>query len=398
MRVLPNSSLRSGSIEPVVKIDRRNGRCADGTGVSKIVLLTGRRDRPTDGVHDYCDYLGCALRLHGIEVHLREVAWDQVTWPATVRAIFRQCSVWKDSWVMLQYTTLAWSRRGLPFGAWVVLLLLRWRGLRCAVVFHEATRQTGERWIDRLRGMCQHWVIRHLYSGANMGIFLDPLDKIDWLPHNAPKAVFIPIGANIPESDPPDAHRHDLNTGTKTVAVFCLSDPPNRHRELADIAHAMQVVAQHGVKARVVFLGRGTEEAREEIERMFDSSTGEAVNLGLQSADEVRRILSESDAMLCVRGPLYMRRGSAIAGIACGLPIVGYAGAADGTPLEEAGVELVPYLDRAALGSALYRVLCNPEQQTRLASRSREAQRKYFCWDRVAASVASCLEREGEPH
>lgn len=362
------------------------------------LAVLGRRDEPADGVEDYCFFLRQALGRSTVQLQQIRVRWNEDGWLAALRSLRAESGMRSSSWALFQYTTLAWSRRGLPFGAWVVLLLLRWRGLRCAVVFHEATRQAGERWIDRCRGACQEWVIRHLYSGANMGIFLDPLDKIDWLPHNAPKAVFIPIGANIPESDPPDAHRHDLNTGTKTVAVFCLSDPPNRHRELTDIAHAMQVVAQHGVKARVVFLGRGTEEAREEIERMFDSSTGEAVNLGLQSASEIRRILSEADVMLCVRGPLYMRRGSAIAGIACGLPIVGYDGAAEGTPLQEAGVELVPYLDRAALARSLYHILSCPEHLNLLASRSRETQRKYFCWDRIAESVASCLEREGEPH
>ncbi|HEX5425421.1 MAG TPA: glycosyltransferase [Candidatus Acidoferrales bacterium] len=296
-----------------------------------------------------------------------------------------------SSWALFQYTTLAWSRRGLPFGAWIVLRLLRRRGLRCAVVFHEPTRQSGDRWIDRCRGACQDWVIRRLYSGANIAVFLDPLDKIGWLPHNAPKAVFIPIGANIPESEPEDADHHERTERTKTVAVFCLSDPPNRQRELADIAHAMEVVARQGVNARVIFLGRGTEEAREEIERMFDSATVQAVTLGLQSASEIRRILSEADVMLCVRGPLYMRRGSAIAGIACGLPIVAYAGEAEGTPLEDAGVELVPYLDREALGDALGHVLTDDRVLSDLRRRSLTAQKQYFSWDAIADQMAETL-------
>jgi hypothetical protein len=54
--------------------------------------------------------------------------------------------------------------------------------------------------------------------------------------------------------------------------------------------------------------------------------------------------------MLCVRGKLFPRRGSALAGIACGLPIIAYAGATEGTPLAEAGIELVPYRDCEVLG------------------------------------------------
>lgn len=355
------------------------------------VAVLGRRDEPADGVEDYCSYLTRALARKAVHLGQIRVRWDHDGWVAALRSLWRESATATNSWALLQYTTLAWSRRGVPFGAWIVLRSLRWRGLRCAVVFHEATRQTGDRWIDRIRGSCQDWVIRRLYSAANVAVFLDPLDKIRWLPRNAPKAVFIPIGANIPENEIDEAGRDESRVGTKTVAVFCLSDPPNRHRELADIAYAMKAVARQNVKARVVFLGRGTGEAREEIERMFDSTTGEAVTLGLQPAEEIRRILSEADVMLCVRGPLYMRRGSAIAGIACGLPIVGYAGAAEGTPLQEAGVELVPYLDRDALGNALQRVLVDTERHQALCAQSLRAYNKHFGWNAISYSFVDAL-------
>lgn len=355
------------------------------------VAVLGRRDEPADGVEDYCSYLTRALARNAVQLGQIRVRWDRDGWFAALRSLWAESATRTSSWALLQYTTLAWSRRGVPFGAWIALRVLRWRGLRCAVVFHEATRQTGERWIDRCRGACQNWVIRHLYSAANMSIFLDPLAKIRWLPRNAPKAIFIPIGANIPESEPDDAGHDERRGGPKTVAVFCLSDPPNRHRELADIAHAMKAIARQHVKARVVFLGRGTEEAREEIDRMFDSTTGEAVTLGLQPAEEIRRILSEADVMLCVRGPLYMRRGSAIAGIACGLPIVAYAGEAEGTPLEEAGTELVHYLDRDALGDRLGRVLHDCELRRALCGRSLRAYNKHFGWNAISSSFVDAL-------
>lgn len=355
------------------------------------VAVLGRRDEPADGVEDYCSYLSKALGRNAVRLRQIRVRWDADGWLAALRSLWTDSATRASSWALLQYTTLAWSRRGVPFGAWIVLRLLRWRGLRCAVVFHEATRQAGERWVDRFRGACQDWVIRRLYSGANVAVFLDPIDRISWVPRSASKAMFIPIGANIPESEPDDTPHQERNGSTKTVAVFCLSDPPNRHRELADIAHAMEVVKQQGVKARVVFLGRGTEQAKEEIARLFGSTNGSASNLGLQSAEEVRRILSESDAMLCVRGPLYMRRGSAIAGIACGLPIIAYAGEADGTPLGVAGVELVPYLDRDALGNVLARVLSDDRMLSELRAKNITAQQRYFSWRVIADEMVRAL-------
>ena len=363
------------------------------------VAVLGRRDAPTDGVEDYCSFLGRELQHNGVVLRQARVQWAEKGWIAALRSLWTESANWHDSWVLLQYTTMAWSRRGFPFGAWAVLSILRRRGLRCAVVFHEPFRQTGNRWIDRLRGRCQDLVIGRLYAGATKAIFLDPLQKVGWLPSNATKAAFIPIGANIPEGHPDQIPCPQRNGGAKTVAVFCVSDPPYRRREIGDIAHAMRLLAQQGVKARVVFVGRGTAEAHEEINNLFDyGAATEVLNLGLQSAEEVRRILSGADAMLCVRGPLYMRRGSAIAGIACGLPIIGYAGAAEGTPLEEAGLELVPYGDRDALGRALDSVLIDPERCQTLQARSQHAQRDCFSWRHIADSFVRHLGLEmGSP-
>ena len=95
--------------------------------------------------------------------------------------------------------------------------------------------------------------------------------------------------------------------------------------------------------------------------RAFQGTQIEVCNRGLCDPAEVTRIFSESDAMLAVRGRLYLRRGSALAGLACGLPIIGYAGAAQGTVIEEAGIALVPYGDAEALGAALRSVLTNPD-------------------------------------
>ena len=149
----------------------------------------------------------------------------------------------------------------------------------------------------------------------------------------------------------------------------------------------MGYAAKSGLNARVVFMGRGTSEASEDIKRAFHSVPVEVTNLGLQAAGEVSRILSESDAMLCVRGPLYPRRGSAIAAIACGLPIIAYAGAAEGTPIAEAGVELVPYADREALGIALTRVLADHNAWSQLHEKSELAHRRYFSWNVVAPKM-----------
>jgi glycosyltransferase involved in cell wall biosynthesis len=71
---------------------------------------------------------------------------------------------------------------------------------------------------------------------------------------------------------------------------------------------------------------------------------------------------------------------------------VGYAGAAEGTPLAEAGIQLVPYGDRQALGVALERVLTDTNLRKELHERNLTAQRKYFSWDVIANVFMESLD------
>jgi glycosyltransferase involved in cell wall biosynthesis len=356
------------------------------------ISLLGPRDVPVDGVEDYCTFLAEALYTRGIALNQVRIDWRHFGWAHALRQLARESVSWRGSWVLLQFTALAWSRRGFPFGALAVLRILHRRGARVAVVFHEPFRQTANpTWFNRIRGNCQDWVVRKLYEGADLAVFADPLATIPWLPAEHSKAAFIPIGANIPERLPIEGSPALRTGSTRTIAVFCLSDLPNLRNELADISHALKSVASSAPKIRLVFLGRGTTEAKEEIDRAFAGIPAEILNLGLLPAAEVSRTLSDSDVMLCVRGLLFPRRGSAIAGIACGLPIIAYAGASEKTPLLEAGIDLVPYRDEAALASSLSRILNDNGRWQSLHERSVLAHQKYFSWTVIAAAFCNFL-------
>jgi len=357
------------------------------------IALLGRRDTPTDGVEDYCTFLAAGLDKRGVALEKARVQWLEMGWLNALLQLRRDCSGWSGRWVLVQYTAMAWSNYGFPFGILCVLRVLRGRGVRCAVVFHEAFRQGGSRWIDRIRGACQDWVVRRLHRAATKSIFPDAPGTIRWLAAADPKAAYVPIGANIPERP---IVRAASNSGPKTVAVFCLSDPPNRSREVAEITDAVREVTASGIKTRIVFVGRGTAEAGKEIAAVSNSIPVEVSNLGIRTPEEISLVLSRSDAMLCVRGPLYSRRGSAIAAIACGLPIVAYGGAAEGTMMEEAGVRLVPYPDRRELGLELARVLSNRDVWQELHDRNVLAHQKYFSWNVIASGMLRALSAAEE--
>jgi len=348
------------------------------------IALLGRRDMPTDGVEDYCTFLGRALEARGIGLKQQRVPWFENGWIEALRWLARECTAWRGKWVLVQYTALAWSRRGFPFFALAVLATLHRGGVRTAVVFHEPKRQGGSRWIDRLRGACQDWVLRKLCRAAAQSIFTVPLETVSWLPAGEARAAFIPIGANIPEPMPIAGSPLERGGGLRTVAVFCLSPGRNRSLEVADMVHAARYVQNVGVPTRLVVMGRGSSEARADIERALAGSGVEVVILGKLSAEDVSQALSKASVLLFVYGVVSPTRGSALVGVACGLPTVGYAGGVEGTPLEEAGIELVPYRDQDALAAALARVLTDARLHATLCDRSRRAQEKYFSWHAIA--------------
>ena len=362
----------------------------------RLILLLGKRDTPADGVQDYSEYLAEALRRREIQTDIARVDWHSEGWVRAVQKLSDQGAKWNGAWVILQYTALSWSRRGFPLGALAVLRNLRRQKLRCAAVFHEFRRQGGAKWAGHVRGAVQDWVVRQIYSHVDTAIFADPLDRIEWLPPGRNHAVFIPIGANLPAPPWTAKVLNSQQSGTDTVAIYCLSDPPNLDNELRDISKAIRVAAA-GRRLRVVFLGRGTAEAQDEITRAFEGTSAVISNLGIKDAKAVRDTLMSSDVMLCVRGEMNPTRGSAIAGIVCGLPIVGYGTSEKAFPISEAGVRLVPYRDSDALGTNLAEVLGDSRLRGQLGAASRAAHEKFFSWDTIADRMIQALGDSHEP-
>ena len=150
-----------------------------------IVALLGRPDAPTDALEDYCEFLGRALERAGQPMEIRRVPWAERGWLAGLAWLWRESGAWRGRWVLVQYTALVWSRRGIPLGVLAVLWVLRVRGARIAIVFHDAVPYAGERWVDRIRRAIQIWVMRREYSLAERSIMTVPVATVAWLPRIA---------------------------------------------------------------------------------------------------------------------------------------------------------------------------------------------------------------------
>ena len=356
----------------------------------RIVALLGRQDTPTDAVEEYCTYLGAALRHHDLEMEITRVPWAERGWSAALRDLRDKASSWRERWVLLQYTALAWSARGFPLRFLRVVGTLRRAGARLGVVYHDAEPFGGARMVDRVRRTLQVHTMRRALCSSEVAIFTVPTEKLSWPTGRHRKAVFIPVGANLPVLPEGSKDVSDSQKGPLTVAVFGITGDRRGVEEISRIAHAVRLASRHVANLRLVVLGRNSATAEHDLRRALSGITVDLQVLGLLPADEVARVLSASDVLFFVRGPISSRRGSAIAGIACGLPVIAFAGSETAPPVTDAGVALVSPTD-AELGEALVRVLTDPAYRMSLAKKSRLAYRRHFTWEAIAKRYAECL-------
>jgi glycosyltransferase involved in cell wall biosynthesis len=361
------------------------------------VALLGRNDTPTDAVEDYCRYLGGALEGHGISLNLMRVRWAEKGWRGALRELRKEAEERPGSWFLLQYTALSWSQRGFPLRVPGLIRFLKNHGARCAVVFHDANPYPGSRMIDRLRRALQIYVMRQALWLSDLSVLTIPPEKAPWIPDGLRKTVFIPVGANLPSPERAWQMEKIRADGAATIGVFSVSADFVGREEVRLIAEAVRYAAEKGVKLRLAVLGRNSEEAGGQLQQELVGTKVQVTAHGLLEAVEIPRVLGSCHVMLFTRGQISSRRGSAIAGIACGLPVIAPEGSETAPPLTEAGVVLVPAGAKNEFGPALVRVLTDDAYRESLAERSRRAQERHFSWRAIAARYAtSCRKSVSE--
>ena len=356
-----------------------------------IFALLGRRDNPTDAVEEYCRYLGGALQAHDLQLEIRRVPWDSRGWSESLSALRLQVQALPPyTWFLVQYTALAWSKRGFPLRFLRVLRTLNALNACTAVVFHDVEPFSGSRLIDRLRRGVQLFTMRRAVSLATRGIFTVPMEKISWLPSNPQNLHFIPVGPNLPILDPPAHDRADSQV--PTVAVYSITGGSAGVVETRTIIAAVRHVAQKIGKLRLSVFGRNADSAQPVLRESLADMSVEISVEGLLEESQLIDRFSAADVLLFVRGSISSRRGSAIAGIACGLPVIAYSGSETASPITDAGVVLVSPNNQEELNAALLRVLSDPAHRSELGAKSRAAFTRHFSWPSIAALYASFVK------
>ncbi len=202
----------------------------------RCVALLGQRDMPTDAVEEYCRYLGAALGKHAFSFEIARVDWATKGWRRALRELRQKVADERNTWVLLQYTALAWSRHGFSLRVPGIIKTLKKNGARCAVVFHDAEGYYGNRLIDRIRRATQLHTMREALRLADLSILTIPAEKVPWIGRDSRNVVFIPVGANLPSPEKAWSQERDRERNLPTVAVFSPSGNRAGAEEVESIA------------------------------------------------------------------------------------------------------------------------------------------------------------------
>src|SRR5262249_35912918 len=141
--------------------------------------------------------------------------------------------------------------------------------------------------------------------------------------------------------------------------------------ETRAIVVAIRNAAEKIGKLRLSVFGRNADSAEASLRNALSDLPVEISVEGVLEESQIVERLTAADVLLFVRGPISSRRSSAIAGIACGLPIIAYAGFETAPPITDAGVALISQQNQDELNAALLGVLSDSAYRAELAARSR---------------------------
>ncbi|MCS7039207.1 MAG: glycosyltransferase family 4 protein [Caldilineales bacterium] len=374
----------------------------------RILFVTGEYPPMEGGVADYTCILGRTLAAMGQEVAVltsaaagvapvagpptvfaRVSRWDWGMW----RALDERIASWRPDVVHIQYQTAA-------FGMHPAVNLWAWRPWRrptplTAVTFHDLKLP----YLFPKAQPLRRWVTTTLARCVDLVITTNPEDTAQarvW----RPDVVEIPIGSNIAAAPPPAFDRArcraelGLAADAALIGYFGFLNASKGGEVLVEVL-ARLVAAGRDIHLLMVGGRTGASDPTnvaylERVEaRIAALGLAERVHwTGHLPAEEVSAALLATDVcLLPYRDGASYRRGSFMAALAHGLPIVTTTPAVPYPDLVDGETVLLAQPDDVAgLTAAVARVLDDPALRVRLGQgAARLAQR--FRWEDIAAAT-----------
>ena len=220
------------------------------------------------------------------------------------------------------------------------------------------------------------------------------------MPWVARRMTEIPIGSNIALAPPGDPAVIRASLGASLhaplLAHFGLVYPG---KGMETLLAALAILRIRHPEARLVAIG-DTREAdrayRSDLEALaVELGVARAVTwTGRRDAEEVSRILAVADVFVApFDGGASIRRGSLLAGLAHGLPVVSTSPSVPSSYLRDGdNVALVPSRDAAALAACIAGLLDSPGQRERLARGARKLAAR-MAWSTIAEETRAVYRR-----
>jgi glycosyltransferase involved in cell wall biosynthesis len=294
-------------------------------------------------------------------------------------------------WILLQYNPFGYGKWGLAPGLVRDVLRLRRRNgtRRLAVMVHEAWVPMID-WRSTVMGLWQRLQLRSLVLLADR-----VMTSTEALARElGGGAVHLPIATNItPVSVTRAVARERLGLDGRLVVALFGRAHPSRALAYAGSAIAALADAHGGDRLTVLNLGADAPDVR-----VPDGVTVRSP--GRQLADEISLELSAADVVLL---PFFdgvsTRRGTLMAALAHGLPVIGLSGHNTDSVLAQAtdAIVLTAVGDRAAYARAAVELTREPARLQAIGEAGRRLYDSRFDWPVLVESVASQLDLEPPP-
>jgi len=383
-----------------------------GSSPLRVSLLSGEFPPMQGGVGDYTKELSRALAQQGLEVSIitrREGSADGVGWAQ----VFPVVSGWEwNSWQVvidimkaihpqilhIQYQTAAFGMHPAINFLPLRLRLVK-QGPRSVVTFHDLRVP----YLFPKAGPARIWVTKTLARWSDAVIVTNREDEIRikaYLPGLKP--YLIPISSNIPALVPPgyrrDAWRAQWGVGPETtlLSYFGLL---NESKGAESLVQALDRLVATGYEVALLMVG-GRVGASDPTNLAYAERVGGLIDqLGLRERvfwtgyidqEEVSANLLASDiCVLPYRDGASFRRGSLMAALAHGLPIVSTYPQVEILELVEGeNISLVPPDDVEALVERIASLISDRGKRERLGRGAGELA-EAFTWESIAREAVS---------
>jgi glycosyltransferase involved in cell wall biosynthesis len=376
-------------------------------------ILTGEYPPQPGGVGDYTRQTAAALARAGEEVHVWTGGAGEETsetegvqlhrlhgnfGPVGLARLSGELARSRRSTrLLVQYVPHAFGWKGMnaPFCLW----LANRRRESVWVMFHEVAAPIGLElpWKQKILGWVTRWMAARMARSAERLFVSTPAwhPILRELAPDGPEAVWLPVPSNLPTTVSAEEvarirRRLAPDDGDRLIGHF------GTYGELITplLTAALPLILSRGVARRVLLMGRGASVFAEKLERSTPFCRGRVTAPATQTDAELAAHLAACDVLFQpYPDGVTTRRGSLMAGLALGAPIVTTRGVlTESIWQEQEAVSLTDVDDVAGIAAALETLLNRDDLRRRLSTRAARLYQERFSMDRGVETLLHSLD------